>query len=171
MQETTVWSLGWEDPLEKGMATHSILAWIIPWRVYSMGLQRVRHNWATLTIMPTEYWTVNTQLKCNWSFGPKLMKLKDLCVLSIPDHNLSLSFYFLLVTVLLLRSSWSFLFVCLPLFSGWKVAFVKLRIYKYKFALNSESHSVMSNSLWPHGLCTPWNLLLGFGFLIVCLKN
>ena len=32
MQETWVWSLGWEDPLEKGMATHSsILAWRIPW--------------------------------------------------------------------------------------------------------------------------------------------
>ena len=41
MQETWVQSLGWEDPLEKGMATHcSILAWRIPWteepgRVYS----------------------------------------------------------------------------------------------------------------------------------------
>ena len=32
MQETGVRSLGWEDPLEKGMATHtSILAWRIPW--------------------------------------------------------------------------------------------------------------------------------------------
>ena len=32
MQETRVQFLGWEDPLEKGIATHSsILAWIIPW--------------------------------------------------------------------------------------------------------------------------------------------
>jgi len=32
MQETQVQSLGWEDPMEKGMATHSnILAWRIPW--------------------------------------------------------------------------------------------------------------------------------------------
>ena len=32
VQETWVWSLGWEDPLEQGMATHSgILAWRIPW--------------------------------------------------------------------------------------------------------------------------------------------
>ena len=32
MWETCVWSLSWEDPLEKGMATHSsILAWRIPW--------------------------------------------------------------------------------------------------------------------------------------------
>ena len=45
-------SLGWEDPLEKGMATHSsIRAWEILWteepgRLQSIGLQRVRHNWA-----------------------------------------------------------------------------------------------------------------------------
>ena len=50
MQETQVQSLGWEDPLEKGMATHSItLAWKIPWteepsRQQSMGLQRVGHD-------------------------------------------------------------------------------------------------------------------------------
>ena len=43
MQETQVQSVGWEDPLEKGMATHSsILAWEIPWteepgRLQSMG--------------------------------------------------------------------------------------------------------------------------------------
>jgi len=53
MQETHVQSLGWEDPLEEEMATHSsILAWEIPWTeehggLQSMGLQRVRHNWAT----------------------------------------------------------------------------------------------------------------------------
>ena len=50
MQETWVQSLGWEDPLEKGMATHSsILAWRIPWTeepggLQLMGLQRVGHN-------------------------------------------------------------------------------------------------------------------------------
>ena len=46
MQETPVWSLGWEDPPEEGMATHScILTWRIPWieqpvRLQSMGLQK-----------------------------------------------------------------------------------------------------------------------------------
>ena len=41
--ETWVRSLDWEDPLEKGKATHSsILAWRIPWTVWSTGLQRVR---------------------------------------------------------------------------------------------------------------------------------
>ena len=45
MQETWVRSLGWEDPLEKGTATHSsILAWRISWTIQSMGLQRVGHN-------------------------------------------------------------------------------------------------------------------------------
>ena len=34
MRETRIWSLGWEDPLEKGTATHSsVLAWRIPWTV------------------------------------------------------------------------------------------------------------------------------------------
>ena len=43
--ETYVQSLGWEDPLEKGKATHSsILAWRILWTVWSMGSQRVRHD-------------------------------------------------------------------------------------------------------------------------------
>ena len=50
MQETRVRSLGWEDPLEKEMATHSsILAWKIPWTeengwLLSMGSQRVGHD-------------------------------------------------------------------------------------------------------------------------------
>ena len=50
MWETRVQSLGLEDPLEKGMATHSsILAWRIPWTekpggLWSMGSQRVRHD-------------------------------------------------------------------------------------------------------------------------------
>ena len=56
MQETQVWSLGQEDPLEEGMATRSsILAWRIPRTeepggLQSMGLQRFWHNWATDTI-------------------------------------------------------------------------------------------------------------------------
>ena len=48
-QETQVRSLGWEDPLEKGMATPVFLPGESPWteepaRLQSMGLQRVRHN-------------------------------------------------------------------------------------------------------------------------------
>ena len=50
VQETHVRSLGWEDPLEKGMVTHSsILAWRIPWKeelgvLQSMRSQSIRHN-------------------------------------------------------------------------------------------------------------------------------
>ena len=49
-QETWIWSLGWEDPLEKEMATHyNILVWRIPWteepgQLQSMGSQRVGHD-------------------------------------------------------------------------------------------------------------------------------
>ena len=50
-QEMWVCSLGWEDPLEEGMATHSsILSWEVPWTeehsgIQSMGSQRVGHDW------------------------------------------------------------------------------------------------------------------------------
>ena len=58
MWETWIQSLGWEDPLEKGTATHSsILVWRISWSAWSMGLQRVGHYWATFTslhFMPVE---------------------------------------------------------------------------------------------------------------------
>ena len=57
--ETWVLSLGWEDPLEKGKATHSsILAWRIAW-TKSMGSQRVGHDWATFTFT-TCYFTLKT---------------------------------------------------------------------------------------------------------------
>ena len=52
MQETQDRFLRWEDPLEKGMATHSsILAWRIPWteepsRLQSTGSQRFGNDWA-----------------------------------------------------------------------------------------------------------------------------
>ena len=56
-----VQSLGWEGPLEKGMATHSsILAWRIPWtkepgRLCSIGSKRVRHDSGDLAHTPTKY--------------------------------------------------------------------------------------------------------------------
>ena len=55
MQETCVWSLGGEEPLEKEMETHSsFLAWRILWiekpgGLKSMGLQRAGHDWVTNT--------------------------------------------------------------------------------------------------------------------------
>ena len=53
MQKTQVQSLGWEDPLEKGITIHSnILVWRIPWteepgRLQFLGLRRVGHDWVT----------------------------------------------------------------------------------------------------------------------------
>ena len=53
IRETWAWSLGWEDSLEKGMATDSrVLAWRIPWTeepggLQSTELQSVEHDWVT----------------------------------------------------------------------------------------------------------------------------
>ena len=62
-EETQVWSLSREDPLEEGTATHSsILAWRIPWteesgRLQSTGSQRVRHNSSDSSCMhPNQVW-------------------------------------------------------------------------------------------------------------------
>ena len=74
-RKTWLQSLGWEDPLEKGMATHSsVLAWRTPWTEESGGLQstvwsqRVRHNWAT----NTTYYLLTVLLGlllCSWTWG------------------------------------------------------------------------------------------------------
>jgi len=78
MQETRAQSLGWEDPLDKEMAIHSsILAWEIPWteesfRLQSMGLKRVGHDWTTehacmhtvLMLVTVFYILVFVFLKC-----------------------------------------------------------------------------------------------------------
>ena len=63
MRETWVQSLGWQDLLEKEMATHSsTLAWKILWteepgRLQSMGLQRVGHDWAiSLSLFTFMHW-------------------------------------------------------------------------------------------------------------------
>ena len=50
MQETRVWSLGWEDPLGEGMATHSsILAWRIPWTEVLLGYSPRHHKESSMT--------------------------------------------------------------------------------------------------------------------------
>ena len=82
IEKTQVWSLGQEDPLQKGMATHSsILAWRLPWtegpdRLQSMGSQRVGHDWVTNTISLSRKQVVHTYNKkegirgCGcWIFG------------------------------------------------------------------------------------------------------
>ena len=73
MQETWVWSLGQEDPLEKGMATHSsIPTWRIPWTeepggLESMGLQRVRQYWVAHTFTFIVMITIPVTLSSHWT--------------------------------------------------------------------------------------------------------
>ena len=72
VQETRVQSLGQEDPLEKGLATHSsMLAWRIPWteepgRMLAMGLQRVDMNkrlaFSLFIQSPIHKWTLNDRI-------------------------------------------------------------------------------------------------------------
>ena len=67
-QEIWVPSLGWEDPLEQEMATHSnILAWKIPWTeepgLHSKGPQRIRHDWVTKQVRQDRH----PGYICDWS--------------------------------------------------------------------------------------------------------
>ena len=85
MWETWIWSLGWEDILEKGKATHSsILAWRIPWTVYSpWGLKELdTTEWLSLTHsrmtsggprpLRAQTWTHSVALLCNSVPSPVL---------------------------------------------------------------------------------------------------
>ena len=93
-RKTWVQSLGQEDPLEKEMATHcNTLAWKIPWteepgRLQSMGLQRVRHDWATSLSLPwwyhpswdkdakTDYFLSNETVHPSQIYTPPLLPLR-----------------------------------------------------------------------------------------------
>ena len=76
LQETRVQSLGWEDPLEEGMTTHtSIIAWRIAWiekrgRLQFIGSQRVGHNWSDLACMHHAYYFYpNHKILRLWKFA------------------------------------------------------------------------------------------------------
>ena len=93
LQETQVPSLGQEDPLEKGMATHSsTLAWRIPWTeepggLHSMGLQRAGHDWATNTQeaqSPFPLLVASPQIYC--SFVKVLLGAQDLTTIWVAHH-------------------------------------------------------------------------------------
>ena len=84
MWETWVWPLGWEDPLEKGMATYSsIIACRIPWteepgRLQSMGSQRVGHDWVTntwISLQPQNCCVMHLTRfsRIYWQIKPKLV--------------------------------------------------------------------------------------------------
>ena len=97
MQEIRVWSLGQEDPLEKGMATHSsILAWRIPWteepgRLQFMGSQRMGQNWANNTLQKEKkIWKVHENRGKMKITEPHLKAIMDMLV-----YFLSVFFFFL----------------------------------------------------------------------------
>jgi len=91
VQERQVQSLGQEDPLEKGMASHSsILAWRIPWTeepggLQPMGLHRVRHNWRTNAFIfkgRNPEWNFVVVLAPSIPFWPLLASLLPLLTLA-----------------------------------------------------------------------------------------
>ena len=95
MQKTWVWSLGWEDPLEEGMATlSSILAWRIPWteepgQLQSMWSQRVGHDWSDRACMRA--WKVNLTM-CALCFR-HIFSHSGLCLSSCVLHGTKLLIY------------------------------------------------------------------------------
>ena len=102
MQETGVWSLRCEDPLEKEIATHSsTLAWKIPWtekrgRLQSTGSQRDRHYWATslspsiLQNTKNMWWNLLSAFGSlpvwNWVYVPKGMFMGQGPYTNAPQH-------------------------------------------------------------------------------------
>ena len=66
MWETWVWPLGWEDPLEKGMAPHSSI-W--PREFHGLYLQRVRYNWATFTSLSSLLQTLEIPAIIFWEYS------------------------------------------------------------------------------------------------------
>ena len=77
MRETWVWSLGWEDPLEKKMATHSrILAWRIPWTEKPGGLQSMEsQSWTQLSNFTflLSRWSCRSSKNCSTSASSALL--------------------------------------------------------------------------------------------------
>ena len=81
MQEMWVQFLGWEDSLKKEMASHSsILAWEIPWteepgRLQSIGVARVRHDWASKQPPCTDTHTLKYKYKHTYDSSIQILQL------------------------------------------------------------------------------------------------
>ena len=140
MQETWVWSLDQEDSLKKGMASYfSILGWRIlqteePDRLQSMGSQKVGHHWATNASTLSSYWVVNILYKLFITFLPDMWVAKTF-----------LHFLMEEIWLFTLKHMW--------------LLFSSCTVYLFFFCCHwvSESCKVVSDSLWTHGLYSPWN--------------
>ena len=110
MQETRVRSLGWEDPLEKEMATHSTIhAWEILWAeeiggLQSVGSQRVSHDWSDLAgtqnkphriteaAKPALTWTAegcNQRTPLLWPWSPLFICIWNLAICTWSAQHLT----------------------------------------------------------------------------------
>ena len=123
MQETRVRSLGWEDPLEKEMATHSsTLACKIPWmekpgRLQSMGSQRVRHGWVIslfkLSISFPRFTHVRGYTNKYFFLVPNNISLYYILFFYSIDKHLGSSAFWLLIILLFI---WVYNFFCKYMF-------------------------------------------------------
>ena len=148
MQETQVRSLGWEDPLEKEMATlSSTLAWKIPWmeehgRLQSMGSQRVGHDWVTsLTHLPCIF---NLISELGYSYFMKKNKNKK--------HPFQWFFF------LLDPQMWHHkgnIDTALSTQKG-SFSFKRPRTKKIRLEINGKSPSLLSPSEFPRAIYCKW---------------
>ena len=78
MQETLVQFLGWEDPLEKGKATHSsILAWKIPWTCIVHRVIKSQTQLSDFHFQPLEKYTSNNEIPLHAYYGGYYKKAKN----------------------------------------------------------------------------------------------
>ena len=142
MWETWVWSLGWEGPLEKGMATHSsILAWRIPQTWGHKELDTTELTWKWKSIIGVRLfatpWTIAHQALPSMGFSRQeyWSGLPFPSPGDLPDPGIKPKSPALEADALTSESPG-------------KPSAMKSE---------SESRSVMSDSLWAHGLYSPWN--------------
>ena len=113
MWETWVRSLGWEDPLEEGMATHSsILAWRIPmdrgaWWATVTGSQRVRHDWATKHSTAQSWFIL-----LNWNFVPLISNAPFPLLLVPGNHDSTLILWIWLLQIPQINENLQYLSFC-----------------------------------------------------------
>ena len=80
VQETRVRSLGWKDPLEKEMATHSSnLAWRIPWTEEPVGIQSIRHKESNMTECLSMEDNLSRQFNAMLCYAKSLQSCPTLC--------------------------------------------------------------------------------------------
>ena len=131
--ETWVWSLGQEDPLEKEKASHSsTLAWKIPWmeqpgRLWSMGSQRVGHDWAasliSLSVLSSKFIHVVARVRLlllvSWNHSSLYACITFCLSIHLSVVTYAVSTFWLLWVILL----WTLMYIQVPAFNNFLFAF------------------------------------------------